>query len=78
MKLGIDYTPKGLLADYCISCTHPETGKIGSWLFLGDSHKTGEQISPFFESVMPFLKWANANGWTTLHAQSRPFCMIKK
>jgi len=43
MKLGIDYTPTGLLADYCISCTNPETGKVGSWLFLGDSHKTGRR-----------------------------------
>lgn len=66
MKLGIDHIPHGLLADYTISCEHPETKQIGSWLYLGDSHKTGTQISPFFTSFYPFAKWMGANGWTIL------------
>jgi hypothetical protein len=78
MKLGIDYTPKGLLADYCVSCTH-STGGRGSWLFLGESHKTGEQISPFFTSLLPFFQWCKANGWTHApYTPERPFCMIKQ
>ena len=78
MKLGIDYTPKGLLADYCISCRHPETGQEGSWLFLGDSHKTGAQISPFFPDSGQFNRWASANGWRHIRADKRPMCMIKE
>jgi hypothetical protein len=78
MKLGIDYTPKGLLADYCVSCTHPETGKTGSWLFIGDSHKTGEQISPFFPDSLQFFQWARDNQWRHIYADGRPFCMIKE
>jgi hypothetical protein len=78
MKLGIDYTPTGLLADYCIDCTNPKTGKIGTWLFLGDSHKTGEQISPFFPDLLPFFQWAKDNKWRHIYTPGRPFCMIKE
>ena len=63
MKLGIDYTPSGLLARYCIQCTNPATGQPGSWLFIGDSYKTGQQISSFFPGLQEFFIWLKSNGW---------------
>jgi len=78
MTLGIDYIPNGLLADYCISCSHPETGEVGSWLFLGENHATGKQISPFFPSSLPFFKWAQKNKWRHICTNGRPFCMINE
>ena len=78
MKLGIDYTPKGLLADYCIQCTNPENGKVGTWLFIGgEGHKKGKRISPFFPDLLPFFEWAQENGWSKQWAEGRPMCMIK-
>jgi hypothetical protein len=70
--------PAGTLAGYCISCRH-ESGELGSWLFLGDSHKTGEQISPFFPGLLPFFQWCQQNGWSQApHVEGRPLCMIKQ
>lgn len=62
MKLGIDYSPQGLLAKYCIQCPHP-SGKIGDFAFLGESHKTGEPISPLFDDFASLDRWMRENGW---------------
>ena len=75
MKLGIDYIPHGLLAKYTIQCIHPETGKEGSWLYIGESHRTkGTAISPFFPDSLDFYKWAEENGWK--HCSGSPTAMI--
>jgi hypothetical protein len=68
MKLGIDYSPHGLLAKYCMQCPDPVTGKTGSWAFIGESHKTGERISPIFDGLFPLLQWMHENGWELYRA----------
>ena len=62
MKLGIDYTPQGLLARYCIQCPAP-SGQVGDFVFIGETHKSGTPISPVFDDVAQLDRWMASNGW---------------
>lgn len=67
MKLGKDYKPRGLLASVAIQCTEPESGKTGSFLFIGDSHKGKDAaVSPVFADTMALHKWCSENGWRSI------------
>jgi hypothetical protein len=49
---------------YTIGCTHPETGKVGSWLFSGSNAWTpGTTISPVFSTYAELVVWLWDNGY---------------
>jgi hypothetical protein len=70
-RLGEKYAPaagsvisKGTRAKVACQCTHPETGKTGDWLFIGESHQqSGAAISPVFGDLVQLFEWTRANGW---------------
>lgn len=48
-----------------IQCIHPETRKVGNWLFSGDNHRTkGTSLSPVFRDMVETNEWLVMNGWT--------------
>lgn len=51
-------------AKLAIECLAP-TGKTGSFLFIGESHKDPnvELISPVFDDVYLVFQWMRENGW---------------
>jgi hypothetical protein len=67
MKLGQDYTPQGLLANIAIQCTDPRSGQIGTFLFLGESHKDKDSIiSPLCADSWALHRWCKDNGWRSI------------
>jgi hypothetical protein len=50
---------------YCVQCTHPIENKIGCWVFLGESHRTGIPVSPLFGDLYGLYEWMRGNGWKT-------------
>lgn len=51
-------------AQVAIQCKHPETHKLGCWLFTGPSPRIiGTSVSPVHEDLVALFKWAGDNGW---------------
>lgn len=52
-------------AQVAVQCVHPDTGEIGAWLFIGDSHrKPGSAVSPVFPDCYTLFKeFTQPNGW---------------
>lgn len=47
---------------YTIACDHPETKVNGSWIFVGESHRTpGTSKSPVFPSYAGLAEWMKEN-----------------
>lgn len=67
MTLGKDYKPRGLLASVAVQCEDPASGKTGSFLFIGESHKGKDAIvSPVMTDTYELHKWCMANGWRSI------------
>jgi hypothetical protein len=67
MKLGTEYKPRGLLASVAVQCADPKTGKVGSFLFTGESHKNESAvISPILPDTYALHQWCMANGWRSI------------
>jgi len=49
-------------AYFAQQCT-ASTGELGSYLYVGDHHRTGDLISPVFPDTMDLFRWAADNGW---------------
>jgi hypothetical protein len=53
------YLPTGLIARIATQCIDPVTGKTGSFLFTGDSHKEEDsRVSPLFGNLSDLFIWA--------------------
>jgi hypothetical protein len=58
--------PIGTIARLAMQCKHPVSGKIGDFLFLGDSHRDPESVvSECFPDYVDFYNWARANKWVS-------------
>lgn len=44
-------------------CTAPD-GTRASWIFEGDSYRTGVPLSKYFKDTAELFTWLHANGWT--------------
>ncbi len=63
---------KRTIAQVAIQCDHPETGKTGTWLFTGESHRIpGTSVSPVFPDCYTLFKeFCQPNGWINTHGGS--------
>lgn len=51
-------------ASVAIQCTDPETGTVGTFLFVGSSWSdVGARISPVFAGLPEAYQWAEQNQW---------------
>lgn len=50
------------IAHVAIQCQSID-GKIGDFLYSGESHKAGAPLSPVFKSLSELYSWTRQNGW---------------
>lgn len=49
----------GTIVRVAIQCACPDTGKVGSFFFRGDSHReTGSRVSPVFADCHDLFVWS--------------------
>lgn len=62
---SLPHTPySGLIARTAIQCVCPDTGKTGSFLFSGESHRNkGSRVTPVFNDLTALYQFLNFNDW---------------
>ena len=62
----------GTLASAAIQRKDPKTGKIGYWLFTGDScSEVDARVSPVFGDVFELHRWALKHDWEPINSRYR-------
>lgn len=60
------------IANLAIQCT-ASTGQVGTFLFMGEDHRTGRLVSPVCTDLVALLNWSVDNDWTGMPwRQERP------
>ncbi len=55
---------EGTIARTAIQCTCPDTGKTGSFLYTGTSHReSGSRVSPVCRDLAELYTWTAENDW---------------
>jgi hypothetical protein len=75
----IDQTPRkvyrpGTTAQVAVQCRCANTRKLGSFLFVGESHRNYDsRVSPVFDNVGELFAWCHRENWIGVNGSACNF-----
>jgi len=63
----------GLIARVCMQCTCPDSGKVGTFLYSGETWRNkGSRVTPVFADLVALVQHCDMGGWQIIKDDSHP------